>query len=69
MDFQVENREKLIMGGFRNSGIFRHRFSIDLGRFWVGFWEGFGRVLGALGPPKDKTNLGLWDFPLKFDFL
>ena len=39
LDFQVENREKLIMGGFRKSSIFRHRFSMDLGRFWEGFWE------------------------------
>ena len=49
----MENREKSIMGGFKKSSIFRHRFLIDLGRFG----EGFGRVWEALEAPKSSHKV------------
>ena len=54
MDFEVENREKSIMGALKKTSIFRHGFLMDLGRFWGGFWEDFG----ALGLPKVEENWG-----------
>ena len=54
MDFEVENQEKSIMRGFKKPSIFRHRFLMDLGRFWGGFWEDFG----SPGASKNQGKLG-----------
>ena len=39
MDFEIENRDKSMKEGVKKLSIFGHRFGIDFGRFWGGFWE------------------------------
>ena len=55
MDFEVENREKVIKKGFKNMTFFLHGFCTNFGPIW----EGLGGVLGSIlasktGPQRAK---------------
>ena len=68
MDFEVENREKVIKKGFKNMTFFYMDFSAILGGFCKvlgGSWEGFGEHFGVQkGSQKGKMIF----FNKKYDF-
>ena len=60
MDFEVENREKLVKKAFKKIFLFQHEFFIDFGSILEGLGEGLGalgRLLGSLkGSQKGKID-------------
>ena len=52
MDFEVENREKVIKKGFKNMTFFLHGFCTNFGPIWEGLGKVLGRFWGAFWRPK-----------------